>query len=180
MGAKILAEERDLLAMLDDRDTLRSLDPGSLGATYAAFMDAEEISAEGLAEASELGEPPHEDADLQRFVDRWRDMHDLHHVVTGYGRDLHGEAGVLAFSVAQTPTLGLGFLVAMAYLNGDAEDRRLIRQGLRRGRAARWLVDADWETLLSRPLSEVREHFGSGEPADYTPLWSQEARAATS
>lgn len=178
-GRRILAERRDLIRRLCDRPALRGLPEGSLGERYAAFMDAEAISAEGLAEASDAqrGEP-YSNADLQRFVCRWRDMHDLHHVVTGYGRDLHGEAALLAFTFAQTPTLGLGFIVGMAYWNGDAEDRRLIRAGFRRGRSSEWLVDADWEALLERPLAEVRVALRVGEPPAYTPLWSAGAPAS--
>lgn len=178
-GRQILAEERDLMQRLSDRDSLRALHEGSLGERYAAFMDAEEISAEQLAAAGDAqrGEP-YADPNLQRFVCRWRDMHDLHHVVTGYGRDLHGEAALLAFTFAQTPTLGLGFIIGMAYLNGDAEDRRMIRAGYRRGRRATWLVDADWEALLERPVDETRRTLGVGEPPEYTPLWSTGAPAS--
>jgi len=178
-GQQILAERRELLQRLSDRATLRALPEDSLGKRYAAFMDAEAISAEELAKASDAqrGEP-YADADLQRFVCRWRDMHDLHHVVTGYGRDLHGEAALLAFTFAQTPTLGLGFIIGMAYLNGDAEDRRMIRAGYRRGRRAAWLVNADWEALLERPVSEVRSSLCVGTPPQYTPLWSAGAPAA--
>ncbi len=180
MGQRILREERDLLATLGDRAALTTLPEGSLGRLYAAFMEKEQISAAGLVEASETQDEPNADPDFQRFVCRWRDMHDLHHVVTGYGRDLHGEAALLAFTLAQTHTLSLGFIVGMAYLNGDAEDRRLIREGYRRGRAAIWFVDADWEHLLHEPIGDVRRVLGCGEPTAYTPLWSQGAPAAAS
>ncbi len=41
---------------------------------------------------------------------RLRDMHDLWHVVTGYGRDSFGEACLLAFSYAQTRNRGIAFI----------------------------------------------------------------------
>ena len=180
MGRRILAEERDLLATLSNRAALQALPEGSLGSEYAAFMEQEEISAEGLVEASETQDTPISGPDFERFVCRWRDMHDLHHVVTGYGRDLHGEGALLAFSFGQTRILSLGFIVAMAFLNGDADDRRMIREGYRRGRRAKWFVDADWESLLPLPVAEVRAHLQSGEPVAYKPLWSEGAPAAAS
>lgn len=180
MGQRILREERDLLATLRDRDALRTKREGSLGACYASFMEQEQISADGLVEASETKNQGIDDADFQRFVCRWRDMHDLHHVVTGYGRDLHGEAALLAFTLGQTRTLSLWFIVGMAFLNGEAQDRRMIREGYRRGRAAAWFVNADWERLLDTPLDEVRAKLGSGRPVEYTPLWSSGAPAAAS
>ena len=37
-------------------------------------------------------------------------MHDLWHVVTGYGRDELGEACLLAFTYAQNKNRGVGFI----------------------------------------------------------------------
>lgn len=179
MGTRILNEKRNLLGVLCDRAALSKLQSDSLGRAYLAFVEKEQISADGLVEASAARDKGLErPEDLERFVCRWRDMHDLHHVLTGYGRDLHGEVAVLAFSFAQTKTLNIGFIVMMAYLNGDSEDRRLIRQGFRRGRQARWLVAADWEALLTRPLAEVRKDFSLNEPEPYVPLWSSGAPTA--
>lgn len=178
MGRRILREERDLLATLRDRGALRGKREDSLGARYAVFMEQEQISADGLVEASK--NEGIDDPEFQRFVCRWRDMHDLHHVVTGYGRDLHGEAALLAFTLGQTRTLSLWFIVGMAFLNGDTQDRRMIREGYRRGRAAAWFVNADWERLLDTPLDDVRAELRSGRPVEYTPLWSEGAPAAAS
>ena len=100
-GARILAEQRGLLDALSDRERLRGLADGSLGREYARFMDAEQISADGLAEAS-LPDQPQDPSPLgpeaEVLGERLRDMHDLWHVTTGYGRDLLGEAALLAFS----------------------------------------------------------------------------------
>lgn len=38
----------------------------------------------------------------QLFSNRIRDLHDVFHVLTGYGRDLRGESAVLAFTIPQT------------------------------------------------------------------------------
>ncbi len=85
-----------------------------MGRAYLAFCDREGITPGGLVEASML-----EDRDLlePRFrymADRLRDSHDLWHVVTGYRTDLLGENAVLAFTAAQTDSVGVGVLAAAA------------------------------------------------------------------
>ena len=66
VGRKVLAEERDMLATLSDRDSLQGLPEGSLGRAYATFMRAEQISADGLVGASEQGSSnrPRHDAEV--------------------------------------------------------------------------------------------------------------------
>src|SRR5262245_61627185 len=54
-GVRLLARRPNLLAVLSDREGLASLPPGSLGRTYAEFMGREQISADGLVQASMEG-----------------------------------------------------------------------------------------------------------------------------
>jgi ubiquinone biosynthesis protein COQ4 len=176
-GARVLAERRALLRTLDDHATLQALPVGTLGRTYADFVAREQITGQGLADVSQATRRTDLDAERRLFGDRLRDMHDLWHVTTGYGRDLIGEAALLAFSYAQTGNRGVGFIVAVAWLKagGGAEGRearRLIVEGYRRGRRAAWLPAQDWEALLLQPLSTVREHLGLGEPPSYVALRS--------
>jgi ubiquinone biosynthesis protein COQ4 len=178
-GARILQERRSLLKCLSDRDALLTLPAGSLGRSYADFVTREQLSADGLAAASaESGAAAAEDPDRRLVGERLRDMHDLWHVVTGYGRDLVGEAALLAFTFAQIRNPGIGFIVAVAWLRarGDfAPARALLRQGFQRGRSAAWLPGADWEALLSQPLAEVRRALRVGDPPVYTALRSSGA-----
>ncbi len=180
IGARILAERRDLLAVLCDRDALLALPPGSLGRTYGEFMAREALSADGLVAASEeRAEPGKAPApEQQLFGARLRDSHDLWHVVTGYNRDLAGEAALLAFTFAQTRNPGIGFIVAVAYARarGDfAHARPLIRNALRRGRHAAWFPAQDWEVLLHRPLAAVRAELRVGDPPVYREARSEGA-----
>ncbi len=160
-GPKILAEKRSLVARLSDRDYLHSLPSGSLGRVYADFTEREQITPDGLVEASEAapdeGQPLCPDRML--FGNRLRDSHDLWHVVTGYGRDLVGEAALLAFSYRQIRNRGIGFIVLVAYAKAGrrSTERAMIRDGYRRAKATAWLPGADWEALLERPLEEVRQ-----------------------
>ena len=71
---------------------------GSLGRAYFDFVSEENLSAEGLVEASKIRVTPPPADDVTWFRERNREMHDLLHVVTGYGRDPLGEACLVAFS----------------------------------------------------------------------------------
>ena len=51
-GARIVRERRDLVPLLSDRDALLALPTDSLGHRYARFVEAEQITADGLVEAS--------------------------------------------------------------------------------------------------------------------------------
>jgi len=180
-GGRILAERRNLLATLDDRQHLLSLPVGSLGRTYAEFTQREQITGQGLADASAATRRTDLDAERRLFGDRLRDMHDLWHVVTGYGRDLVGEAALLSFSFAQTHNRGVGFIVAVAWLKAGGDGgatRHVIRDGYRRGRRAAWLPAADWEQLLNQPLATAREHLGLSSPPAYVALRSAGAPSA--
>ena len=150
---------------------------GSLGNTYANFMSVEALRADGLAEASNQGgRVIGDDAQRTLFGVRLRDSHDLWHVVTGYGRDLVGEASLLAFTFAQTRNPGIGVIVAMAYLKaGDLPGARpLIRKAYRRGRKSAWLPAVDWEALFALPLDAVREKLNLGAAPEYLEVRSVE------
>jgi ubiquinone biosynthesis protein COQ4 len=162
-GERILRERRDLLATLDDRAYLESLPPGSLGRVYAEFTAREKITGQGLADASMPNRRDDIGPERRLFADRLRDMHDLWHVTTGYGRDLIGEAALLAFSYAQTRNRGIGAIVLAAAVLGpkrlDFFWPRYLWRAWRRGRRTRPLPMVAYEELLPLPLTEVRRRL---------------------
>ena len=170
VGERLYDAETDLLAVLTDRDALRALPEGSFGRAYLDFVEREDITAEGLVEASAaiqpLSDPRYE------FTRKWmRDTHDLWHVATGYRGDVVGELSLLAFNYAQCGGAGIGLITLAGYVQllryGDEPSRRLVRAGWRRGQRARWLVATNWLELLPRPLEEVRAELGLGDPLAY-------------
>lgn len=173
-GKKLLADRPQILPTLLNLDALESFPPDSLGRAYAEFMREGAITASGLVQASQKA-PLYEGypEDLLYFVTRRRDTHDLWHVVTGYGRDLRGEAALLAFDFAQNWHWGIGFIALMAYFNSrDVCDRRLLREAFIAGRKTDWLTEAQWETMLGLPLLKVREILNVSIAPKYEPLWS--------
>ena len=119
-----------------------------------------------------MREPAIEDG-IDRYGDRLRDTHDLHHILTGYGRDALGEQCVLAFTYAQNRNLGVGFI---AYMGGFELKRRVapsapimkaVHEGYRIGKAAKNIVHEDIIELLKEPLSDARKRMGIPEPVAY-------------
>ncbi len=184
-AARLLRERPDLRATLRDVAALRALPPGSLGRSYADFVSREQISADGLMQASRA---VRDDVELspwdegQWLRERLRDMHDLWHVVTGYGRDLVGEGALVAFTFAQTRNPGFGLLLLGIYSRSGAmpDARRTLRQAWQRGRRAAWLPAQDWESLLARNLDELRRELALDPPPSYHPIRSLRAPALPS
>jgi ubiquinone biosynthesis protein COQ4 len=176
---RLLRERPSLLAALSDRDALHRLPPGSFGRTYAEFMDAGQLTPEGLVEADEEAarnspDPaPEVDADRQFLGDRVRDMHDLWHVLTGYGRDEAGEAANLAFTQGQIPNAGVGVILLAAIAIGPKDPTfwwaRYLRAAWRRGRRSSLLTAAPYEELLPLPLDEVRCRLAIPPASEFHP-----------
>jgi ubiquinone biosynthesis protein COQ4 len=165
-GRMVLAERRSLLARLSDRASLAKLPAGSLGHAYDEFMAAENLSAEGLVEVSKILRPPEVD-DVTWFRERSREMHDLLHIIAGYGRDPLGEACVAAFSFAQNRLKGFAVIAIVARRLRGEPVRRAVYEAYRQGRRAAWVIGADWESLLAQPLESVRAQLRVSAPVYY-------------
>ena len=173
-GKAVLAERRQLLDRLSDRKCLARLPPGTLGRSYYDFMAVENLSAEGLVEASQFRETLPAGHDITLFRERSREMHDLLHVVTGYGRDPLGEACLAAFSFAQTRLKGFAVIATVASQRISQKHtrqavRRAVFEGFRHGRRAAWLYAADWENLLTDPVEAIRARHSIIPPVYYYP-----------
>ncbi|HXS06100.1 MAG TPA: Coq4 family protein [Rhizomicrobium sp.] len=169
MGAQILDQRRSLFATLSDTDALAALPEGSLGRTYQRFMAEENLSPDGLVAPSQIWEEEIVGADVRLFRERMRDMHDLTHTLTGYGRDPLGELCLLAFTFSHTGNLGMGLIVLMGFLKIKSwKVRRAVLEAWRHGHEARcWFPTMDWETLLPEQILELRRRFAINEPKAY-------------
>jgi ubiquinone biosynthesis protein COQ4 len=166
-GARIIREKRRLLDTLSDRARLAALPQKSFGRCYFDFMEEEQLTAEGLVEASQSWESDPVPADVELFRERMRDAHDLTHVLTGYGRDPLGEVCLLAFMHAHNRNAGAGLIVLMSLKKTSKAGRRAVFEAWRNGKKARWLQDQDFEALLPRPLDAVRRELNIAEPDLY-------------
>jgi ubiquinone biosynthesis protein COQ4 len=170
-GRRMLAQRPSLLARLSERTGLAALPSGSLGHAYYEFMAAEDLSAEALVELSKVQRPVADD-EITWFRERNREMHDLLHIITGYGRDPLGEACVVAFSYAQTGQKGFAVIAAVTAFRiarrlPGQHVMRAVFEAYRQGKRADWLIGADWESLLSQPLDAVRARCGVSPSTHY-------------
>jgi ubiquinone biosynthesis protein COQ4 len=166
-GAAVIRERRQLLAALSDRATLSALPEGSVGRHYFDFMEAENLTADGLVQASQSWETDPVPPEMELYRARMRDAHDLTHVLTGYGRDGLGEVCLLAFMHAHNRNLGAALIVLMSMKRMPRVARRAVAQAWRNGRKAHWFQDQDYEALLPQPLAEVRRALNIADPSLY-------------
>jgi len=163
-GGRIAYERVELAPLLMDDAWLDGFAPGTVGASYRDFVHSEQLSAEGLAEISRRNRAKVEQAHPHAwFGRRTRDSHDIWHILSGYHRDGLGEACLVAFSYAQTGSLGWAFIAIGAALKSRGGSKQpymqAIWQGYRRGKSAKWLPGEDYEQLLAEPLDAARRRL---------------------
>src|SRR3954470_12548855 len=157
-GQKLLREQPVLLNALRDKAALEALPEGSLGREYRNFCVREGIDPNAFVEIGEAGSQTIEDELVRYAAYRFRDSHDVWHLVCGYRSDLAGEAAILAFYCAQTRSPGMFLLLIGAILHSVAVGwkagrtmRRLAWIGWKSGQRAQPLAAAPWEEWLARP-----------------------------
>jgi len=174
-GGRLAYERTEMAAVLSDRAYIAAFAPHTVGGAYRRFVHDEGLSAEGLiaesrkargADATDIQHP------VAWFGRRIRDTHDLWHVLTGYGRDGLGELCLVAFSYAQTRSLGWAFIaiggVIQAYRMGyGPQTAKAVWQAYRQGEKAAWLPGQDFAALLSEPLEAARARLNIALPTAY-------------
>ena len=171
-GRRVLAERIPLPEGVLRPELLKDLPPDSLGYRYYEHcrdngLDPMFISVESQKVAREFPA-----TDEHRFVyDRYRDSHDFWHVLTGWGTDMAGEAGIIAWTYAQLRNKGflLIFLLNafMCAKRGRPDVLRTCWQGYRHGVRSPLLLAIDWNGYMHRPLDEVRRELGLEVAGDY-------------
>lgn len=154
-GARLLDERPTLQGRELDLAALAALPDGTLGRAFVDYFRRNGI--EPFVTAFPIR------SDVDYLSKRYRETHDLFHVVTGYGTDELGEMELQAFVRGN---LGLQqTLMIVAYGGwrrlrlegvvslGDYLGR--LRAAWWRGRRSRELLSVPWETLWARPLAEV-------------------------
>lgn len=164
--AERMRQTEDGRRLLDERatipgdvaiDTLARLPEGTLGRTYADYFRANGI------DPFTFEFPLADDADF--LNKRYRETHDIHHMVTGYGIDDLGEVELQAFYFGN-----LGFrhaaLIAAVYLpyhlkrsglRGFRSTLGRLRAAYRRGKASPMLLGVRFDELWEQPLTSIAE-----------------------
>lgn len=176
-GGRLAYRRLELNSLLNDQAYLDRLPAGSVGAAYRDFMRSENLSAEGLAEesrkaAARRGALVEIEHPMAWFGRRIRDTHDIWHTLTGYGRDGLGELCLVAFSYAQTRSLGWAFIAVGGCLRSlqDGNGKVVIKavwQAYQNGKKAAWLPGEDFERILAEPVEAARQRLNIPAPDAY-------------
>lgn len=160
-GLELLRDQPALDVGTIDLERLAALPEGTLGRAYAEHLMALELDPD-LFQA-----PPALPPAVAYFAQRFRQTHDVWHVLTGYAPDVAGEIALQAFCHGQlgTPAPALAAITGSIQY-GLTDPRVALRawDAYRRGRQASFLLAVRWEDHWSEPLDALRERFGI-EPA---------------
>jgi len=179
-GRRLLDERQDVLTVLSNREGLRAMPLGSLGHTLADFLETRGIRPEELARkvrearAESGGLAPGASPEVAYLHDRFRDLHDLWHVVTGYDNDWAGEYGVVAFSAQQvgyrSQSIATFVSSLLAAIKGRPDVLGTWFDARERAKKAPFLLAENWPALLPQSLIEVRRQLGLEPTPQYRPL----------
>ncbi len=165
-AAQVLVEKPSLLAALADFEALRRLPVDSLGRAYLSLMESTRYEADGLRRAGQLAKGLEEllpGPDRQWFIERSGCIHDLLHVLTGYGQDWAGETSLLAFDCGLAPLRARVIGLLGAAMTAPCWPlfwvHRFMRRAWLRGERARIPLAYRWEEALVRPLRDIRREL---------------------
>lgn len=170
-GRRLYLEQPSLAAVVSDREALARMPEDSFGRAYLAYLEENGFDPIALSALRRQTDPAvaERDAAGEWFAERADLMHDLWHVLTGYGTDGAGEAALLPFSLAQYGGRSNWLLT----IGAGVESWRRLRQrrwprylwrAWWRGRRAAPLDLLRYEELLPLPLAAVRDAVGIEPP----------------
>ena len=141
---------------------LKALPPQTLGYEFAKFMNNPDVTPiNKLPESRDKINP-----ELDYLRARIRLIHDIHHVVCGYGADEIGEMGISAFYIAQINSplnsMILAFGLIKCTLKSPArlpELMNMLTHGWQMGLTTPNLFGVKWEEMWALPLDEVRHQL---------------------
>jgi ubiquinone biosynthesis protein COQ4 len=155
---KVIAERKLISGF--SLPTLAQLPPGQLGRVYADHMLGLNLNPDFFPRPAQIN-------DDTFIMLRLRQTHDLWHVVTGFDTSVHGEIGLLSFTLAQMepplPMLLLGSAIIKTAIVNQGNLVPLmdaIVKGWKMGRSAKAFFPYEWENSWNMDLSLVRRELG--------------------
>ena len=164
--AKQMLEDR-YLSPIPDVAYLETLEEGTLGRTFGAYLTDNELDPKRLRESAFIAAHKKRGDDVGYLAERGFQLHDMFHVLTGYDTTPLGEVRVVSFTVAQTPAPYPALIIASRPLQAALYKPQLlpvimdaITEGWTLGRKAKPLMPIHWEEFWERPLAELRDEYG--------------------
>lgn len=159
-GRRLLIERPQIT--LADVEALQHLPEGTLGRTFWHHLESNNI-----LELPDLGEPTMRwDEETEYARDRYRQTHDIRHILLGVGIEGYEEVVLQTFQFAQQPQILSGCIVLLGGLKHaliDGEWRRLARmmpKAWRVGKRAVFLSNVRFESFWHLPIEQVRRALG--------------------
>jgi ubiquinone biosynthesis protein COQ4 len=167
-GREILRERPVMNEDTVDLAALAQLPEGTFGRAYADFMARHSFTLDSRCAVRFVDDP-----DLAYVITRYRQVHDLWHVLSGLPPSLEAEVALKWFEMVQTglPVTALSALVGPVRV--PRAGRAVLRQvyvpwAVRAGRKAKPLLSFWYERHWERLLEDVRTelNFAAAPPAE--------------
>ncbi|MCB9566924.1 MAG: hypothetical protein H6710_06885 [Myxococcales bacterium] len=170
--AQAHAGDRELAALLRERpeidrehvdfDALHRLGPETLGGAYVRHLERNGLELYTVETSDEFID----DDEARYLIHRYRQTHDIWHVLFGVGVAGHEEVLIHAFAYGQVGLPVSAMIMLLGGLKHMVLERRwlALRRGLWEaywsGRRAKPLLTIRWEELWDRPVAELRRSLG--------------------
>lgn len=164
-GRRILRDRPRITSKTMSLEKLRKLPDGSVGRTYAEWLDREGVTPDTRDQVRYI-----DDEEEAYVMQRYRECHDFYHAVTGLPVFVEGEVGLKAFEFANTglPMTGLS-LTAILRLK-PAERKRMFQTylpwAISNGWKSKDVINVYWEEELETPVEDLRRRLGIEQPSD--------------
>lgn len=159
--AALLRERPEIDRTTVDFEALRRLGPETLGGAYVRHLDDNRLEVYETPTSAEFIA----DADARYLIHRYRQTHDLWHVLLGVGVRGHEEVLIHAFAYGQVGLPVSAMIMALGGIKHLVLERRwlALRRGLwaayASGRGAAPLLGVRWEDLWGESVAALRRRF---------------------
>jgi ubiquinone biosynthesis protein COQ4 len=153
IGFELMRDQPAIDSTSIDYQALAALPPGTLGHAYARHLLDQGLDPD-LFQA-----PPSVPRAIAYLAKRFRQTHDIWHVLTGYATDVQGEVLLQAFAFGQLGTPAPGLIAVAGAIRCSLRDPLAVLRAwkaYRRGKRARFLLVVRFEDFWDEPLAQVR------------------------
>lgn len=163
-GRRILRERPRIGSGTIDLDKLRKLKPGTFGRTYVDWLDEHQVTPDTRMPVQFV-----EDPELAYVLQRYREIHDFWHALTGLGITVEAELALKWFEMVQTglPMTALASFAGPLRLNSQERERMRkiwVPWALQAASEARNLMCVPYERLWDRDLEALRKELNIRTP----------------
>jgi len=158
-GRKLLEERKTVPGEGLSLEDLSNMPEGTLGHAFASYFEDNGI------EPFSYEYPVLSDGEF--LYKRYRETHDIHHILTGYGIDPLGEIELQAYywsnlglrHAAIISLVSLPYAIVQDGIGGLETYVKRIRAAFRRGKASPNILAIEFEGLWETPVSELSQRF---------------------